>query len=531
MSWTPSSIAKAILSLPVLWNMVAVAHPQLNTAEVIHLSSRRQLFVDSYLIEKMEGLRQTLHQPRKYPSNPVLHADQPWELGIYLHGAPAVVYDAPKKTFQMWYITYTAVDPKTGQFKESFSPTYATSKDGIHWEKPMLGQVAYAGSKQNNLLDWKSQLPNGMPHAYYDPHDADPTRRYKAAFSSYILNNRGRQSGIYVSFSSDGIHWRDYAGNPVLDNDGDFHNPRSKAHDTHTVLGWDERVQKYVGYFRPPFFLAGGVRVIGRSESPDFIHWTDPAQQIILRPDARDSRGTEFYGMPGMVYEDVYIGLLWIYHNEPYWSWPRDVTITDDQLARNEQTMDTQLATSRDGVKWARAGDRQTFLSTGELGTWDDACIYPTTPLVIGDEVWIYYGGMNMRHTRESLSNVGKVVGGVRKTAGIGLAKLRLDEFVSIDAGAKQGSLLTKAFSFSGDTLWLNCDAIKGSVSVEVLDDQYNPIPGYTEAEAIPQRGQALSMPVRWRSGSSLKALVGKRIRLRFVMQNASLYSFRVSSG
>ena len=29
---------------------------------------------------------------------------------------------------------------------------YAESKDGIHWETPVLGKVKYQGSRENNII-------------------------------------------------------------------------------------------------------------------------------------------------------------------------------------------------------------------------------------------------------------------------------------------------------------------------------------------------------------------------------------------
>jgi hypothetical protein len=37
---------------------------------------------------------------------------------------------------------------------------YATSNDGIHWDRPNLDFVEYAGSKANNLLDFSVESPS-----------------------------------------------------------------------------------------------------------------------------------------------------------------------------------------------------------------------------------------------------------------------------------------------------------------------------------------------------------------------------------
>ena len=95
--------------------------------------------------------------------------------------------------------------------------------------------------------------------------------------------------------------------------------------DTHWVLGWDQRVQKYVGYFRP----RQKFRTIGRSESDDFLHWSTPTE--ILLPDGIDLHGDQFYGTHVFKDHGVYFGLLCVYHAS---SLMRDV----------------QLAFSRDGI-------------------------------------------------------------------------------------------------------------------------------------------------------------------------------------
>ena len=511
---------KFILLLTVfLMGFSEISPSETSSKKALQLTSKRQLFIDTYLIEKMEGLRQTFHQPTKLPSNPVLFADQSWEsFSLFINGGPAVTYDHETKSFEVWYFTYTAVD-KQSKFKEAFVPAYASSKDGIHWKKPLLGLVERNGSKKTNLLPWESQIPQGGTNVLLDAREPNPERRYKSVYYSYVSGNqRANSEGLYASFSSDGLHWQDFPENPVLS--------RHIVGDTHTLLGWDEQAQRYVGFFRPAHTFAGGVRVIGRSESRDFIHWTEPGKQIVLKPDAQDPKGTEFYGMPVMCYEGIYAGLLWIYHNDPHWPWPKETIINDDKLSRNQQTVDTQLTFSRDGIQWERSANREPFLPLGTVGTWDDGCIYPTTPLVVGDEIWIYYGGFNVRHTRESLSSLGKIVEGKRKAAAVGLAKLRLDGFVSIDGGAKEGTLLTKPFTFSGDDLWLNLNAARGSVFVEVLDQELRPLPGFTKAQAITRRTNSVRQPIRWKSGSSLSSISGKPIRLKFYLSNAELYSF-----
>ncbi len=221
----------------------------------------------------------------------------------------------------------------------------ATSKDGSDWEKPPLGLVEYAGSKQNPFVDWKTVAQDGCSNVLFDSHDPESQRRYKSLYQVPHVGEDTKRTGLYVSFSSDGLRWHDYSGNPVLDT--------SKVDDTHTILGWDQQYNKYTAFLRPAFALAGGIRVIGRSESLDFVHWTEPAKQIILNPDGRDPEGTEFYGMAAMVYQDIYVGLLWVYHNDLHYKYK--FCLPEEKLARHQQTIDVQLVTSRDGLRWERS--------------------------------------------------------------------------------------------------------------------------------------------------------------------------------
>ena len=61
---------------PLSLVIVSIAFPVL-ADEAIHIGSQRELFVDGYLIEKLDGARLTLHHPQ--PREVALRFDQPWE--------------------------------------------------------------------------------------------------------------------------------------------------------------------------------------------------------------------------------------------------------------------------------------------------------------------------------------------------------------------------------------------------------------------------------------------------------------------
>ena len=385
-------------------------------SKVLRLSSERQLFVDDYVIDEVRNLHQVLNGPVKYAGNPLIRPLNPWERpGVNLYGT--VMYDSEQGTYRMWYQGYGG---------GSYTGCYATSHNGIYWEKPHLGLIEFDGSTENNLFINDAAILNVIK----DDREPDADRLYKSLF--YERHN----PSVSVAFSPDGVHWTKYEGNPVL----------KGTSDTHTLLGWDGTYGKYVAYIRPGVRDGSRIRVIGRSVSDDFIHWTEP--EVVLEPDEHDPPALEFYGMPVFKYQGLYLGLLWAYHAYP-----------EESLTRMAALLDTQLAASRDGVHWQRVGDRKPFLPRGSAGSIDQGVIYTAKePVIVGDELWFYYGGFDGDH-------------GTSCSGNICLAKLRLDGFASMDAGDEEGILITKPFICQGTDLFINADAQRGHIAVAVLDE------------------------------------------------------------
>ena len=105
---------------------------------------------------------------------------------------------------------------------------------------------------------------------------------------------------------------------------------------------------------------------------------------------------------------------------------------------------------------------------------------------------------------------------------------LRLDGFVSINAPLSGGELLTKPMVFGGDELQLNfSSAAAGGILVELLDEDGNPIPGYSQADSDPIFGDTICRIARWRGSADLTPLIGKVVQVRFILADADLYSFK----
>ncbi|NKB71850.1 MAG: hypothetical protein GKR89_32640 [Candidatus Latescibacteria bacterium] len=461
--------------------------------------SGRQLFLDTRQITRMERLQRRVHQPRRHADNPVLRGENDWEALASLYGT--VLYDVVQKRFQMWYLTGPGrpgmVQVRGRQALGNITLLgYATSTDGVHWEKPVLNQVDFEGSTANNLIDIGRTNCEGMA-VLYDEADPDPGRRYKGFYWEHggidtfitwedgrLLWGEGEGDGMWMSFSPDGVHWSNCPTNPVI----------GLGSDTTQSLLRDPATGQYAAYGR---FGAGG-RKVARATSADAVQFEAP--KLVFECDEVDEEGTQFYGMPLALYEGIYIGMPWIYREGV------------------DGTIDTSLATSRDGVQWERVLDRQTFLSLGEAGSWEDGMVRITQNFnIVGDEIYLYYGGVQGPHTGRKFKTVER-----RTSSMLGLAVLRRDGFVSVDAGDDEGFMLTKPLTVDGASLHANAAPQTGGwVWAVVTDEEGVPLEGYASQKLEVDKVDAELIFAR-----PLAELAGRTVRLRWEMQRAGLFSY-----
>jgi len=110
--------------------------------------------------------------------------------------------------------------------------------------------------------------------------------------------------------------------------------------------------------------------------------------------------------------------------------------------------------------------------------------------------------------------------------SGIGLATMRLDGFVSLDAGPSGGRLLTRPLMFTGEQLEINAN-VRGQVTVSVMDEDCQPIPGFDHKDCRPILGDSVRHSVSWKAGSDVSSLQSRTVRLEFILTRAELYAFR----
>jgi hypothetical protein len=105
---------------------------------------------------------------------------------------------------------------------------------------------------------------------------------------------------------------------------------------------------------------------------------------------------------------------------------------------------------------------------------------------------------------------------------------MRIDGFVSVHASMQGGEFTTKPLIFEGGILDLNFStSAAGGIYVEIQDTDGVPIEGFALQDCYEIFGDSITRPVNWKGSAKLSDLAGMPVRLRFVLQDADLYSFR----
>ena len=284
-------------------------------SEAIAIGSHRQLFIDDYIIAKTENIARRLHPVTKYPENPILTADKPWERGLAVPQG-SVIYDEEDGIYKMWYTTNVQSRGEGKTFNKGKSLAYATSQDGIYWNKPEMDIVLENGRKTNMLI---GPMEFGYMYQPYfvikDSKEAIPDRRYKMAFLSIQRNvtenetssHPGTRRGTGVAFSPDGLHWtkvRDFASDEIIDISHFMIDPYGD--NEYVIYGRTLEVspeiqEAWQGYDWYDSVYNG--RAVIRSASKDFVDW-EPAE-FVMGADLQDEPSTMIYSMNVFPYEGV----------------------------------------------------------------------------------------------------------------------------------------------------------------------------------------------------------------------------------
>ena len=452
----------------------------------------RYLVLDSRIIESTENVQLTVGAVQKDKNNPLFKEDKPWEPRFdnpYL----SVIFDEQENIYKCWYSIFIDSVPDEGcppeglasekrawtdwnEGDRDYGVCYATSKDGINWDKPELKVVEFNGSKKNNIV----MVFNHGVTVMKDLHETDPQKRYKA----FHPDNDYGDSKVW--FSADGIHWGEPIDIDPIDNG-----------DTNNCVFWDEDLGMYVGITRH----WGGANTTGRygrmghrqksrSVSKDFLNWSK-AEVVIEGLDLR----RQIHDMPVAKHAGVYIGMVGLFDIQASRQW-------------------CELAWSPDSIEWHRIQPGVPLIPNGlVMGDYDWGCIFTSIPIIRDDEILLYYG-----------ANDGRFMGWRNGYAA--LAHLRADGFAGyeqIEGGAnKTGTLTTQAVSVVGNKLCINADvAPSGYVKVIALDKNNKEL-----AQGKLVTTTVTNGPIQWQHRFSFAGLKDKEVKFKFELRESKLYSF-----
>lgn len=475
---------KALTSFTAVFFLVAT---WTSAAEVIDLGSRREMFVDKFLIEKMNGAQLKMHEPHR--EGIALKFDKPWEGGWSCY--VTVIKEGEK--YRMFY-RGLPIATKDGSANEVVC--YAESKDGAHWIKPSLGLFEVQGTHDNNVIWTNAPYASDFCPFLDDRPDVPDDEKYKAV-AGYL------KIGLHGFKSPDGIHWQKLQKEPLF---------TQGAFDSQNVVFWSATEQQYVCYFRTyKKFEGKGCRWISRTTSKDFRHWATPVEM-----DFGDTPPEEFYTNGTQPYfraPHIYIALAKrFFQNKVAVSSEQAKSLVDDPKYRVASS-DSIFMTTRGGNRYERTF-MEAFIRPGP--TLNDWIARDNTPAL----------GVVPANDREMF--VYRVSHYAQPSVHLALYRMRTDGFISVNAPYSGGEFLTKPFKFSGAKLEINfSSSAAGGVRVEIQDENGKPFSGYVLTDCPEMLGDEIARTVAWSQGVGIKNLAGKTIRLRFMMKDADLYSLK----
>ena len=454
----------------------------------LQLVPGRQLLVDDELIEAT-NLRRDYHYPEKFDGNPVLKPETPDEIHAPFDSTArpnggGLWWDSAKGVFRLWY--------EAGWL---WSVAYAESRDGIHWTRPALDVVP--GTNLVFPREW-----NLHPDSWSVVPDPSGS-----CWWMFLREPGGTAPGLLLR-SPDGIHWTKIkATGRCGDRSTLFYDPFRAV--------WVYSLRSFSGKWMSP----DGTRARRYHASADIVagadwNWDDFGKSHWLLPDALDpkdpliKRRPQLYNFDAVAYESIMLG-MWETHHGP----ENNVC----EKAGLPKITDLMFAYSRDGYNFLRP-DRTPAIASERWASdkWDRGYVQSLSNVmvVMGDELWFYYGAFRGDPTRLNSERETGVPGwkpgnsprnGLYHNAAMGLAKLRRDGFASMSG---TGFLRTKPLIANGRYLFAN---FKGELSIRIN--------GSPDAHTV--SGDSTRRLV-----ADLTTLDGKEAQLEFSLKDGDLYSF-----
>ncbi len=457
------------------------------------IGDRRELFVDELLVGEFRGTRLKLHPPRKLP-----RTDPPRPSGHYA----TVLKDGDR--YRLYYrgdkVPGMHWRDGWGAYHENEVTLYAESTDGYRWTEPDLGLFEIASLPKGNVVLDVTEDTFLVTHNFTPFIDTRPgvpaDQRYKALGGGRYpepnwggwktpeerasLRERYGPGGLKAFASPDGLRWTLLQNDPVLgETVGNY--------DSQNVAFWSEAEGCYVCYFR---WSGGGLRGVRRATSPDFLTWSEPVDMEANQPGEH----------------------LYTSGTHPYYRAPHLYLALATRFQANRGSItDVVLMSTRPGSDHYDRVFREAFIRPGlGPGGWGNRSNYVAWQVVPTGETemsMFMYGGDHY--------------------------VLRTDGFVSVHAGFEEGEFLTRPLVFSGRELEINhSTSAAGMIRVEIQEAETGrPHPGFSLEDCRRIWGDEIARIVKWGEGddgsADVSELAGRPVRLRFVMNEADVFSLK----
>ncbi len=478
---------------------------------------------DNVSIPFHRNLYLSMHQGRKHPQNPIVRREEgrPDEARAQYLGT--VIRQQGK--FRMWYVAADKAsfrDFSTKGVMSGWRVAYAESEDGIHWTKPNLGLVEYAGSLDNNLvlMDPPELSVIAGLSILYEPQDPDPSRRFKMMAAAPA---EGTGTTAVPLYSGDGLRWRPARETKLVEK----RRGRWLAHRVTTDNLAIPEFLEHAGLYkwRGMYHLAGQQispwiwlpdgqpcgRVMSIFRSHDFAHWSDTKSLSFVRYGYRSTptnEGEESHE-PASVWNrgNVLLGTYGQFHGVP---------------GSPAHPMDLGLLISNDGVHFREPLPDFAFLPRGEPASWEGGGLLQGQGFEnVGEETYIWYGGWDNDVTRPDTYGE------------IGLARWRRDGFGSLSPKNPEvpAALVTSPIQVDGAArIWVNAEGLseKAWLRVELLDERERPLSGYSGGDSASVRQSGLRELVSWKGQETIQhpsGAVKMRVSFEGKRKNIKLYA------
>ena len=436
----------------------------------------------------------------RHPEHPVLSYGPPGSLDSTEIICPHVFQIDDE--FRMWYVGADDNHQRRGGL-------YATSKDGFNWERPKLGLSEENGSKDNN------RVVGPCGNVFYDPTDPDPDRRFKSIFST---PGPLRKS---TSFSPDGLHWKRATDSDDIFGTGLEGGNIQKWGDCYYVNG--QGGPSSMNRPIPHPIRQASKRLVVSFASYDFINWTHAAVMGLRRDPLPPKAPETFEGHSG---EQVHEGVAtWNRGNLLIGLYGQYRADTND---RRDVVLDLGFAVSHDAMHFTEPVPDFRMVHSYEIrGPKASSGSYAAPRLLqrnafanIDDRTVYWFSIWREEASTWNMQNP-------KSITGVWVATWERDRFGWFEpcrpfrgnaAGAYDPHCLSCPIDLEGGggKVFVNADRIGEhcQLRVELLDEQFRPLPGYSGEACIPLQQPGLRQQIFWRERDSLEHF-GHPVRVR----------------